>query len=278
MSTSNIRSQRNILRIIYILLIAGLIVVVYPFIFMLLNSLKPGMEILHYPGSFPKTWTLNGYSEVFTQLNMGRLFANTIFVAGATTVLNLILNSMIAYALTKMHFRGREFLFKMILSTMMIPGILLLIPTYMFMYHIGWIDTYRVLILPGAVSAYNIFLIRQFYSQIPDDFVEAAKIDGANHGRIFLEIIIPMSKPVLATVAILVFMGSWNDLFGHLLYLRSQSKFTLQLALYQFQTQIPGEHTEQIWAALMISTLPIVLVYFSLQKYFVEAFSGVGLK
>jgi multiple sugar transport system permease protein len=277
-SSGAAKPQRKASLILYGLLSAGMAAVVYPFWFMLNNSFKPGMEIMHYPLSLPKNWTVDGYVKVFTELNMGRLFANTVLVAGSVTVLNCLLNAMVAYALTKLAFRGREALFGMILSTMMIPGILLLIPTYMFMYRIGWVDTYQVLIVPSAVSAYNIFLIRQFYTQIPDDFVEAAKIDGANHGRIFASVILPMSKPVLATIAVLSFMGSWNDLFGPLLYLRDETKYTLQLGLYKYQTQIPGENLEQIWAALTTTTLPVVAVYFFLQKYFVEAFTGVGLK
>jgi len=161
---------------------------------------------------------------------------------------------------------------------MMIPSVLLLIPTYTMMFNWDWIDTYRVLIIPVSVSAYNIFLMIQFVSQIDDAYLEAARIDGANEVMIFAKVVIPMSKPAIATIGILTFMGSWNDFMGPLLYLRGDAKMTLQLAVYKFSNAIPGVHIEQLWAALVLVSLPIVIVYFFMQKNFIKAFTGVGLK
>ena len=264
--------------ILYAALILGSIIVMYPFVFMVLNSFKSGTEIIHYPMSLPKDWTISGYIKVFTSLNIGVLFKNTIIISVSVTILNVILNSMVAYAITKLKFKGRDLLFKVVLGSMMIPAILLLIPTYTMMYNFGWVNTYRVMIIPTAISAYNIFLIRQFMSQIPNAYLEAARIDGANELQVFWKIVLPMSKPVLATVAILTFMNSWNDLFMALLYLRDESMFTLQLGLFSFKTTIPGQFLEQLWAATTLVTVPVVVVFFFLQRYFIEAFSGVGLK
>jgi multiple sugar transport system permease protein len=209
----NMRLSRSGLAAIYILLGLGLAIAFYPFFYMVSNSLKTGMEIMAYPNALPKHLTVEGYLSVFRQYNMPLLFRNSAFLAVMGAFLGCLLNAMMAYALEKMRFRGRDLLFKVILSTMMIPGILLLVPTYMFMYRIHWIDTYRVLLLPGAVSAYNIFLIKQFFKHIDNEYIEAAQCDGASHGTIFLRIVIPMSVPIITTVGLLSFMGSWNDLF-----------------------------------------------------------------
>jgi len=264
--------------LIYLILSLFSVVVIVPFLFMIINSFKPGTEIMHYPLSLPKNWTLSGYIKVFQTLDIMTLFKNSLIIAVSVTALNVFLDSMVAYALSKLHFPGRDLIFKLVLGSMMIPGILLLIPTFNMLYNWDWVNTYKVLIIPAAVSAYNIFLIRQFIQQIPDDYIHSARLDGCNEFQVYWKIIVPMSKPVLATVAILAFMGSWNDLFGPLLYMRDESMYTLQLGLYQFTTQIPGQFLEQLWAATTLVTLPVIIVFLFFQRYFIEAFSGVGLK
>lgn len=129
-----------------------------------------------------------------------------------------------------------------------------------------------------ALSAYNIFLMIQFFTQIDDAYLKAARIDGANEFMIFNKVVLPMAKPALATISILAFMGSWNDFLNPLLYLRSDTKMTLQIAIYKFSNAIPGVHVEQLWAAMVLVSLPIVIIYFCMQKNFVKAFTGVGLK
>ncbi|HEY8348010.1 MAG TPA: carbohydrate ABC transporter permease [Symbiobacteriaceae bacterium] len=263
---------------IYLFLILGLVVVAYPFFFMLMNSVKPGMEILHYPNHLPTRISWLGYIRVFRELNLLRLFANTLFVSGTVTILSVLCNAMVGYALAKLRFPGRNALFTLMLATMMIPSVLLLVPSYMMMYRWGWVDTYLPLILPAAVSAFNIFLIRQFVGEIPDAYLEAARLDGATEWQLFWRIILPMSGPVLSTVAILTFMAAWNDLFGPLLWLRDEKLFTLQLALQRFEGTIPGQFAEERWAATTLVTLPVVFVYLLLQRSFIKAFTNVGLK
>ncbi|EOD01199.1 carbohydrate ABC transporter permease [Caldisalinibacter kiritimatiensis] len=264
--------------IIYAILISGAFVVIYPFFFMVINSLKTGPEIMHHPNALPREISLKGYIGVFKLLDVPRLFLNTIFISGSVTILNTIFSSMVAYGIVKTQIPGRKVLFKIILGSMMIPGILLLIPTYMMMYNWNWINTYRVLIIPAAISAYNIFLMMQFMKQIDNAYLEAARIDGASEWQIFWKIVLPMSKPALATIMILTFMGSWNDFFGPLLYLRDESLMTLQLGLYRFSSSIPGKHIEQLWAATTMISIPVVIVFFFLQKNFIKAFTGIGLK
>lgn len=263
---------------LYGLLILGSVLVLYPFLFMIMNSFKTGPEIMHEPLALPKTLNLKGYVGVFTSLNIPRLFFNTIFIAGSVTFLNVLFSSMVAYGIVKGDLPHKNLLKDIILISMMIPGILLLIPTYIMMYKWEWINTYRVLIIPAAISAYNTFLMMQFISQVDDAYLEAARIDGASELQIFFKVLMPMAKPALSTIAILTFMGSWNDFFGPLLYLRGDSKMTLQLALYKFSSSIPGNFIEQLWAATTLVTIPVVIVYFFFQKNFIKAFTGVGLK
>jgi multiple sugar transport system permease protein len=264
--------------IVYLLLVLGALIVLYPFFYMVMNSFKFGPEILHSPTRLPTQITLSGYVGVFEELNMLLLYRNSLILAVSITLLNTILCALAAYAIAKIPFPGRDKLFGFMLATMMIPGVLFLIPTYVIMYRLGWVGQFHALIIPAAVSVYNIFLIRQFIIGIPNELIEAARLDGANDLMIFIRMILPLSRPVLVAVAILSFIGSWNDFIGPLLYLNSPDKWTVQLGLYQFQTSIPGENIQEIWASMTLITLPLVIIYFLLQDQFVKAFANVSLK
>jgi multiple sugar transport system permease protein len=245
---------------------------------MVMNSIKPGREILHSPTSLPSEITWTGYTGVFERLNMGLLFRNSLILASAITVLNTMLSAVAAYAIAKIPFPGRNLIFSFMLATMMIPGILFLIPTYVLLFNLGWVPSFQALIIPAAVTVYNIFLLRQFMVSIPDDLIEAGRLDGAGELAIFTRVILPLSRPALATVAILNFMASWNDFFGPLLYLNRPELWTVQLGLYQFRSSVPGENAQQIWAATTLITLPLILVFFFLQDQFMKAFANVSLK
>ncbi len=263
---------------IYGLLIFGAIVVIYPFFYMVMNSLKPGPEILHSPNSLPTEITISGYQGAFERLNMFLLFRNSLIIAVSVTVLNTFLSALAAYAIAKIPFPGRDKLFAFMLTTMMIPTVLFLIPTYVMMYRIGWVGQFYALIIPSAVSIYNIFLLRQFIASIPNELIEATRLDGGSEFVIFFQLIVPLSRPVLATVAILSFMGSWNDFLGPLLYLNKPETWTVQLGLYQFQSSIPGQFEQEKWAAMTLVTLPLVVIYFIMQEQFVKAFANTSLK
>lgn len=262
----------------YALLTLGAIVVAYPFFYLMMNSIKPGPEILHAPNSLPSQITFSGYSGAFEHLNMLLLFRNSLILAASITALNTLLSAMAAYALAKIPFPGRNQIFAFMLATMMIPTVLFLIPTYVLMYRLGWVGHFRALIIPAAVSIYNIFLLRQFIGGIPNELIEATRLDGANELTIFLRLVLPMARPALATVAILNFMGSWNDFMGPLLYLNKPELWTVQLGLYQFQSSIPGQFEQEKWAAMALVTVPLIVVYFFLQDQFVKAFANTSLK
>jgi multiple sugar transport system permease protein len=264
--------------LVYLLLILGALFVAYPFFYMLMNSVKPGPEILNSPTSLPSTITLSGYTGVFTRLNMLLLFRNSLILAVTSTVLSTLLSAVAAYAIAKIPFPGRNHLFGFMLATLMIPGVLFLIPTYVIMFNLGWVGKFRSLIIPGAVSVYNIFLLRQFMAGIPDEIIEAARLDNAGDFRIFMRIILPLARPALATVAILTFMFNWNDFFGPLLYLNNPETWTVQVGLLQFQSTIPGENIQELWAAVTMITLPLVVLFFFMQDQFIQAFANVKFK
>ena len=262
----------------YLLLGIGALIVAYPFFYMLMNSVKFGAEILHAPTQLPTRLTLSGYRGVFEKLNMLLLVRNSLILAVSITLLNTLLSALAAYAIAKIPFPGRDQLFGFMLATMMIPGVLFLIPTYVLMYRIGWVGHFHALIIPASVSVYNIFLIRQFIVGIPNELIEAGRLDGAGELGIFGRLILPLSRPVLVTVAILNFIGSWNDFLGPLLYLNNPATWTVQLGLYQFQTSVPGENVQEIWASMALITLPLIFLYFTLQDQFVQAFANVRFK
>ena len=261
---------------VYVLLGLGALVVAYPFFYMLMNSVKLGPEILHAPNSLPSHITWTGYVGVFKTLNMARLYANSLILAISITILNTMLSGLAAYAIAKIPFPGRDQLFGFMLSTMMIPSVLFLIPVYVLMYRIGWVGHFQALIIPSAISIYNIFLLRQFIMGLPNELIEAARLDGANDPGIFVRVVMPMARPALVTVAILSFMGSWNDFLGPLLYLNNPQTWTVQLGLYQFTAGVPGENAQQIWAATTLITLPLIALYFLLQDQFMQAFANVS--
>lgn len=262
----------------YLVLTFGSVIALTPFIIMLLNSVKPSSEILNEPLSFPSRLDFSGYVDVFKTLDLMRLYGNTVFVAGSVALLNVLFGASIAYALTKCDLPGKKIWLKVILATMMLPSILLLIPQYQMFLNWEWLDSYKVLILPFCLSAYNVFLITQFMKGINNEFLEAARIDGASEPFILFRIVVPLSVPVLSTVGIMTFLGSWNDFMAPLLYLRDRTKMTVQVAVYMFKAAIPNGHMQQLWAAFVLVTVPIVIAYLFAQKNFIKAFTGVGLK
>jgi len=264
--------------IIYIILGLFAIVMVYPFYLMIINSFKSGAEILNSPFGFPHGLNFQGYELVFTKLNMLRLFGNSLFVAICCTVLNVFFAAMVAFGLTKTELPGRGKLLALIISTMTIPGVLFMIPNYTMMYHWGWVNTYLPLIIPGCVGAFNIFLVVKFLEGIDKAYMEAAKLDGASDWQIFYKIVLPMSVPVLTTIGIFTFIGTWNDFQNPLLYLRSPNMMTVQLAVFNFNQQIPGQYIQALWAAFTVVTVPIVVLYLICQKQIIRAFTNVGLK
>lgn len=265
-----IRVIRNAVMGVFLFFFA--VVVLFPLVYMLAWSFGPAQEMSS--GSyaiFPKTWSMDSYRHFFqsSQYSVKWLW-NSFVVAAATVVSNVIFASMAGYAFAKIRFKGSRFLFFFILMAMMIPYQVTQVPLYiLFVNKFKMTNTFLALILPGCVTSYNIFLSKQFFSGIPTSLIENAKVEGATQFRIFRSIILPLSKTVLAVMAINTFMGSWNTFFWPFLVTSKESMYTIQVGLKTFKFA-NGTLLSPMMAGATISALPMFILFFSLQKYFLE--------
>lgn len=271
------RSISQILAIVIIIL--GAISMLIPFLWMISTSLKEEAEVFTFPVTWiPKSFKWGNYKQAIQIGNFGRIFFNSTFVALATTILALLFNSMAAYAFSKFKFKGRNVLFIILLATMMIPGQVIMIPIYLLFREMHLLNSYAGLIIPGIASAFGIFMMRQFMVSLPDELLDAARMDGASEIRIFFQLILPMVKAPLAALAIFTFMGSWNDYFRPLILITKESMKTLPLFLSSLSSGLYVQSWPLVMAATVIITLPIMIVFFSAQKYFIEGMALSGLK
>ncbi len=254
------------------------LVTVAPFLWMLLTSFKELGDILTYPPRWlPEKFVIENYLGAFQAAPFGRFYFNSLFVAASVTLGQLITCSLAAYAFARLTFRGRDVLFYLFLGTMMIPGQVTMIPGFLVLHWLGWIDTYAALIVPGLASAFGTFLLRQFFLTIPRDLEDAASIDGCSRFGVLWRIILPLSKPALATLAVFTFMGVFNDFLWPLVVTSSEEMKTVQLGLAIFRDRYQTDWG-QLMAASVTATLPILLVFFFAQKYFIAGITMSGLK
>ncbi|MGN6125643.1 MAG: carbohydrate ABC transporter permease [Humibacter sp.] len=262
----------------WIYLAVGIVLALVPFIWMVSGSFRSEADLYQNPASlFPTSVTLHGYLGIWQQLPFLRLMLNSFVFAGVTTALTVLFDSMCAYALARMRFVGRNVCFVLVIATLMVPFQVTLIPVFIQLFHLGWLNTYQGLIIPRATSAFGIFLFRQFFMSIPSDLDEAARIDGAGHWRIYWRVILPLAKPAIATVAILNFTSLWNDLLWPLVVTSSNDMLTLPAGLTLFGGQHVTDHAVLL-AGATISLLPIAIGFFFAQKYFVAGVATTGLK
>lgn len=266
--------------LVFALLAIGAIIFAGPFIWMALSSIKTRWEVYTFPPTLlPEYPQWENYIAVFRDRPFARYMWNSFFVSILVTVGVVISSALAGYSFARIRFPGRERIFLLYLSTMMIPGAVLLIPNFMIMRTFDWLDTYYALIVPGLVSAWGTFLMRQFMLTIPSELEDAALIDGCNRLRIWASIIMPVSKPVIATLAIFTFMGAWNELLWPVIVLNSPEKWTLPLGLAMFQSRFQSQTPwHLIMAASFISVVPIVIVFLLGQKYYVRGIVTTGLK
>lgn len=249
-----------------------------PFIWMILTSVKDMGEIYVYPPKwFPSVIHFDNYKKVFEAAPFGRYYLNSIMVAVMVTLGQLVTCSMAAYAFARLKFWGRNVLFFIFLGTMMIPYNVTMIPSFMVLYWLGWVDSYQALIVPGLASAFGVFLLRQFFMTIPKELEEAAVIDGASKLTILRKIIVPLSKPALATLAIFTFMGVFNDFIWALIVINSENMRTVQLGLAIFRDRYLTQW-DLLMAGSVTAVLPILIVFFFAQKYFIKGITLSGLK
>lgn len=266
-------------RVVAGVLVLGLLVWILPFVWMLLGSFKTQGEILRRPPTFwPEQFTGQNYTTWFAELDFSKYFLNSVIVAVITVLGNLVFCSMVGYALAKMSFFGKRLLFGLVMLTLMVPGVVTFVPLFVQTAKLGLLDTYAALVLPFLTAPVGVFLMRQFISGIPDELLEAARIDGANEWRLFLRVVLPLCGPALATLAILTFLGSWNNFLWPLVVSQSADLYTLPIALSLYST---GQHSTNYGLLLAGSVLviaPILLLFVVLQRWFVQGIATTGLK
>jgi multiple sugar transport system permease protein len=273
--------------LVWILLAAMAILFLIPFVWMLSTSLKTPQELQGY-NWIPQTMAFENYQQAFSYGQWTNWFSNSIIITVLTMIGMVLSSAIVAYSFARLRWRGRDWLFSIVLATMMLPGVVILIPQFILFSKMPafglqnsrvWVNTFLPLIIPAWTgNAFNIFLIRQFMRSIPIELSEAAKIDGASELRIFWDIILPLTKPALATVAIFTFQGAWEDFMGPLLYLQSDNLYTIQLGLRQFEAAAGGAPAwNWLMAASLVCMLPLLIIYLIFQRYFIEGIQLSGL-
>jgi multiple sugar transport system permease protein len=273
------RSKGGNRAIIHLILLVGSLFFVAPMLFMVSTSLKAMRQISRFPPEWiPDPFIWGNYPGVFDYAPMHKYFINTMIIAVPTVVGAVFTSALAAYAFARLRAPGKNALFLLVLSTLMLPSVVTLVPTYILFAKLQWVGTFRPLVIPAlAGSAFNIFLLRQFFMTIPRELEDAALIDGCSRLRIFLSVIVPLAKPVLATVTIFAFMGAWNDYLGPLIYLGNQDQYTLTLGLQAF-VQYHRAEWGMLMAASTMMVAPVILIFFFAQKNFVQGITLTGIK
>lgn len=269
------RVQRIVL---YLLLVIGALIALTPMLWMLSASVMPTGEASTFPPHFwPSRPTLSHYRDLFTRLSLGRYLFNSALIAVVVTSASLAVNSLAGYAFAKLRFRGRERLFRVLSAGLVLPVQVSMLPLFLLLKNLGLINTYWGVIIPGLASIFGIFLVRQYALSIPDEMLDAARVDGASELRIFWSIVVPGILPILATLAIWTFLATWNDFMWPLIVLSDESHYTLPVAL----ANLSGEHvqdTELMMAGSMITVIPVLLVFLFLQRYYIQGVMAGSVK
>lgn len=266
--------------LLYLVMALLVVVMVLPFGWMLSTSLKAQQYILETPPQlFPNPVTFESYIQLAERMDIGRIVFNSVFVAVVTTAGQIIISAMAAYAFSRLEWRGRNLVFTLYLATMMVPSVVMVIPQFILIRQLGWVNTYAALIVPSLFNAFGTFLLRQSFLGLPKDFEEAAFVDGANPFTIFWRIMLPLNLPAIATLVVLSFMGSWNSYLFPLFVARKEDVITLPVALGVLQGG-PRALTEwnMVMAGAVIMVLPILIVYLLAQKWFVQGVVSSGIK
>jgi len=264
--------------VIYVALLLLALSMLIPFLWMVATSFMSDLEVYQYPPKFvPTQLRWENYAEALTLQPFGRFFLNTIIITTFSVSGQLLVCSLAAYAFARLHFRWRDKIFALYLATMMIPAIVTLIPAFLIINAFGWMNTYWALITPALNSVWGIFLLRQFFLTIPKDLEDAARIDGASDFTIYRRVILPLSKPALATLSIFAFMSSWKDFLWPLIVTNRTEMRTVEVGIAMFSSLYSSDWPHQMAAAVVVM-IPIILIFFFTQKYFVKGITLTGLK
>ncbi|SEP16066.1 multiple sugar transport system permease protein [Halogranum amylolyticum] len=262
----------------YVVLTLGVVLPVFPFALMVSMSFKPTNEIYSL-NVIPTDFTLAHYRFLLENVPIARQFLNSVIVTGAVVVSVVITSCIVAYSLAKLDWFGRDITYNFILATMMIPGVLLLIPQFVVIVWLGWVNSYEAMIAPFAISSFGIFLLTQFFKQFPDSLIDAARMDGCNELDIIFRIILPNSMPAIATVAIFTFMNRWNQMLWDLIVVKNESMYTLPVSITLFaKTGLYGNSMGPLMAGATLLALPTILLFLLLRRYFIKGVTMSGLK
>ncbi|HVN99767.1 MAG TPA: carbohydrate ABC transporter permease [Steroidobacteraceae bacterium] len=256
----------------------GAAATLFPLLWMASVSLMPGGASSSYPPPLlPAAITLDHYRELFAVQHMGRYFLNSLIVASSATLLALVLNGMAGYAFAKLHFRGREALYRLLLAGLLVPVQVTMIPLFGLLKVLGLVNTYAGAIVPAVASIFGIFLVRQFALSIPDELLDAARVDGASEWRVFSSVVVPVLRPILVTLAVFVFLATWNDFMWPLIVLSDRDMLTLPVAL----ASLASEHVqdnELMMAGAVVTVLPVLLLFLALQRFYLRGIMAGSLK
>lgn len=276
------RKRRMLTIVEYTLLILLAMIFLFPMIWMIVSSMKPEADVFNNLTSFkaflpslnPANW-FKTYQAVVSRFSVGTYLFNSLFYGLTFAFGSILVNSLAGFAFAKINFSGKKVIFGLLLALLIIPMETVLIPQFTIIIKLGLVNNRLAVILPGIASAFNIYLFRNFFIAIPEEIIESAKLDGASTLQIFFKIMLPMSKPAIATVGVLSFIGSWNDYIWPLMVLTDKSKFSMQVAITAINTTQPV-YINQVMAVLTISTIPLIIVYIVAQKYIVQGLGGSG--
>jgi len=263
---------------LYGLLVSGVALTMLPLWWMLAASFMPTGEATVYPPRLlPGAATVGHYVDLFTRLSLARHVFNSALVAVLVTLIALLLNSMAGYAFAKLRFAGRDQTFRILLAALVVPAQVTMLPLFLMLKELGLVNTYLGVMIPGMATVFGIFLIRQYALSIPDSLLDAARIDGAGEFRIYWSLVLPLCKPILITLAIFTFMGTWNDFMWPLIILTDSDMYTLPVAL----ANLLGEHVqdnELMMAGSVLTVLPVIVVFLVLQRHYIEGLMAGGVK
>lgn len=258
----------------------GALLFIAPVLLIAITAFKPDAEIVHFQGIFPQKATTANFAEVLgnpEEIPIFRWFTNSVLISGSVALLVVTVSSLAAYGFARLDPPGKRWVFPVIVGTLMVPGQVLLVPVYLILNRLGWLDTPLALIIPAGAGAFGFFMLHQFFLGIPKELEEAAEIDGCSPFGIFRHIVLPLVRPALATLAIFTFVGSWNDFLGPLVFLDSVDKYTLPVGVALFQSSYASEYGLTLAAALLC-TLPVIIAFLVFQRSIIQSIAVTGLK
>lgn len=264
---------------VYVVLSGGLVLLVGPFVWMLLGSFRPDRELKAVPPSWlPQHPTFGNYTELLHSGNFPQYFLNSAIVAIAVTLGNLLFCSMLGYAFAKLNFPGKRPLFAIVLATLMVPGVVTFVPLFVLVSNLGMADSFAGLIFPFLAGPFGVFLMRQFMMGLPDELLDAARVDGAGEWRIFSRVIMPLCKPALATLGILTFLGSWNNFLWPLVVAQTEDKYTLPVALALYAVGQNATQYGLLLAGSVVVVVPVLVLFLFLQRHIMQGIAMTGIK